>query len=81
MGMFGDELAWLKNGNETPVGFQSIQINNKDFIGHFGGQGGYSSLVLYSSELDLAFFLISNTQDKPDFRKTIAEEVLKIILK
>lgn len=80
MGIFGDELSWLKNGGETPAGFQAIKINNSEFIGHFGGQGGYSSLVIYSSELDLAFFLISNAQDKPDFRKAITEEVLKIIL-
>lgn len=81
MGIFGDELAWLKDETSSPAGFQSILINNTDFIGHFGEQGGYSSIVLYSSDLDLAFFLITNAQDKPDFRKTIAEEVLKIVLK
>lgn len=80
MGIFGDELDWLNGGDLSPSGFQSIYINNSEFIGHFGDQGGYSSLVIYSPDLDLAFFLISNAQDKPDFRKEIAEKVLKIIL-
>lgn len=80
MGIFGDELDWLKGGDWSPSGFQSIRIHNSEFIGHFGEQGGYSSLVIYSADLNLAFFLISNAQDKPDFRKAIAEEVLKIML-
>ncbi len=79
MGIFGDELDWLKGKNEIPAGFQSIKINNSDFIGHFGGQGGFSSLVIYSSDLDLAFFLVSNAQDKSGFRTAIAEEILNII--
>ncbi|MFN3998153.1 serine hydrolase domain-containing protein [Algoriphagus sp.] len=80
MGIFGDELAWLKNDTDFPVGFQSIDLNGSIFIGHFGDQGGYSSLVVYSSELELAFFLVANAEDHPDFRKAIAAEVLKIIL-
>jgi CubicO group peptidase (beta-lactamase class C family) len=81
MGIFGDELTWLKGENRSPAGFQSIRINDMEFIGHFGGQGGYSSLVIYSPDLDLALFLLSNAQDKAEFRKVIAEEVLKIVLK
>lgn len=80
MGVFGDELDWLKITTGTPAGFQSIRINDSDFIGHFGGQGGYSALVVYSSDLDVAFFLLSNAQDNSDFRKAIAEEVLKLII-
>ncbi|WP_332914330.1 serine hydrolase domain-containing protein [Algoriphagus boritolerans] len=80
MGIFGDELEWLKNGKSTPAGFQKIKIDSSDFIGHFGEQGGFSSLVIYSSELDLAVFLISNARDKSDFRRTMAEEILKIIV-
>lgn len=80
MGIFGDELEWLKNGESTPAGFQKIKINNSDFIGHFGEQGGFSSLVIYSSELDLALFLISNAKDNSDFRRTITEEILKNIV-
>ncbi|WP_111670058.1 serine hydrolase domain-containing protein [Algoriphagus litoralis] len=78
MGIFGDELDWLKGKTDTPAGFQSIVINDIAFIGHFGGQGGHSSLVIFSPELDLAFFLVSNAQDKSDFRKAVAGEVLKI---
>ncbi|MBA4299360.1 MAG: hypothetical protein C0433_04520 [Cyclobacterium sp.] len=79
MGTFGDELAWLKSGEEIPAGFQSIQINNSGFIGHFGEQGGYSSLVIYSPDLEVAFFLVSNAADKADFRREIAAAILKII--
>jgi CubicO group peptidase (beta-lactamase class C family) len=79
MGTFGDELAWLKNGGETPAGFQSIQINNSRFIGHFGEQGGYSALVIYSPELEVALFLVSNTSDNTDFRRAIAAGILKLI--
>jgi CubicO group peptidase (beta-lactamase class C family) len=80
MGIFGDELDWLKNGGETPAGFQNIQINGQNFLGHYGDQGGFSALVIYSPDLEVAFFLVSNAQDKPDFRKSIAEAILKIII-
>lgn len=80
MGIFGDELIWLKNGSAIPAGFQSIQLNNSNFIGHFGEQGGFSSLVIYSSELDLAFFLVSNARDNSDFRQKIAGKILKILI-
>lgn len=80
MGIFGDELVWLKGKTSTPAGFQMIRLQNKDFIGHYGGQGGFSSLVVYSPELDLAFFLLTNSQDHADFRKEIAEQLVKIVL-
>lgn len=79
MGTFGDELEWLKSGEEIPIGFQAIALNNSRFMGHYGDQGGYSALVVYSQELDLALFFVSNAEDKPDFRKSIAEAILKII--
>lgn len=78
MGIFGDEIAWLKNEDNTPAGFQTIRINNSELIGHFGGQGGYSSLVLYSPDLDFAFFILTNSQDNSDFREAIAERILSI---
>lgn len=79
MGTFGDELAWLKDGEESPAGFQSIQFNNAGFIGHFGEQGGFSSLLIYSPDLEVAFFLLANTTDKTDFRSEITAAILKII--
>lgn len=79
MGTFGDELEWLKSGGEIPNGFQKIELNKSSFMGHYGDQGGYSALLVYSEELDLAIFFVSNAEDKPDFRKSIAESILKII--
>lgn len=78
MGIFGDELAWLKNKTGSLAGLQSIRINNSEFYGHFGGQGGYSSLVIYSPDLDFAYFIVTNSQDNSDFRKAIAERILTI---
>lgn len=79
MGTFGEELAWLQNESETPSGFQKITLNNTNFIGHFGEQGGFSSLVLYSPALETAFFLIGNAQDNYEFRKQVSSEILKIL--
>lgn len=79
MGTFSEELAWLKNGSETPAGFQTITLNNTKFIGHYGEQGGYSSLLIYSPDLDLALFLISNGRDQADFRNRISAEILKTL--
>lgn len=78
MGIFGDELAWLRHKTGSLAGLQSIRINNSEFVGHFGEQGGYSSLVIYSPDLDMAYFIVTNSQDNSDFRKTIAERILTI---
>lgn len=79
MGTFDDELRWLQGSSGTPAGFQKITLNNIEFIGHFGEQGGFSSLLLYSPSLEIGLFLLSNSQDKNDFRKIIPSEILKII--
>lgn len=79
MGTFSDELAWLKNGSETPAGFHEITLNQSNFIGHFGAQGGFSSVLAYSPDLDIAFFIISNGRDQDDFRNRISIEILKIL--
>lgn len=79
MGTFGEELDWLQKESDSPAGFQKIILNNTNYIGHFGEQGGFSSLVLYSPELEIAFFLVTNARDKHDFREQIAEGILKIL--
>lgn len=81
MGTFGDELAWLQTNSEAPAGFQKISLNNHNFIGHFGEQGGFSSLVLYSPDLEKSLFLIANAKDNYDFRKQISGEILKILIR
>jgi hypothetical protein len=79
MGTFSDELTWLKNGSETPAGFQKITLNHTEFLGHYGEHGGYSSLLIYSPGRDLALFLVSNAADQADFRNQISTELLKIL--
>ncbi len=79
MGAFGDELNWLQDKSGTPAGFQKIILNNTEFIGHFGEQGGFSSILLYSPDLEIGLFLLSNSQDKQDFRKAIPSKILTII--
>jgi CubicO group peptidase (beta-lactamase class C family) len=79
MGTFDDELKWLQGNSGTPAGFQKITINNTEFMGHFGEQDGFSSLLLYSPSSEIGLFLLSNSEDKHDFRKLIPGEILKII--
>ena len=79
MGIYSEELAWLKNGSDIPAGFHELRFDQFRFIGHFGGQGGFSSVLAYSPDLDIAFFVISNGRDQTDFRYQISLEVLKIL--
>jgi CubicO group peptidase (beta-lactamase class C family) len=79
MGTFSDELDWLKNGTDIPAGFQQITLNNSEFIGHYGGQAGFSALLIYSPNLDLGIFLMANSRDQADYRDQIMTELLQIL--
>jgi CubicO group peptidase (beta-lactamase class C family) len=79
MGVFSEELRWLRHESETPAGFQQISLNKMDFIGHYGGQGGFSALLIYSPKLDLGLFLMSNSHDKADFRNQIASQLFPLL--
>jgi len=79
MGIFGDELQWLQDGTQVPAGFQKITINRVEFIGHYGGSGGFSSLVVYSPSLETGLFLLSNVRDESDFRSQISGEILHLL--
>lgn len=79
MGIFGEELEWLKEGSQTPAGFQKITINQTEFLGHFGGSGGFSSLLLYSPVSETGLFLLSNARDMGEFRKQISAGILYLI--
>lgn len=79
MGSFSEELDWLSNSGEIPAGFQKIRLNDKDFWGHYGEQDGFSSLLVYAPNQEIGLFLLSNLEDKRDFRKRIAEAVLRTI--
>ena len=80
MGGFDQDLKWLTSASEIPAGFQRIMLDEAGFIGHFGEQGGFSSIVAYSPSLEIGLFLISNSEDKYDFRKSIPGEIVKIII-
>ncbi len=79
MGAFDQELNWLKAGTESPAGFQKITLQNIEFFGHFGEQGGFSSILIYAPSLEVGLFLICNSEDKYDFRKSIPSEIIKVI--
>ncbi|WP_339865145.1 serine hydrolase domain-containing protein [uncultured Algoriphagus sp.] len=73
-------LKWLTiEGRDTPLGFQKTQINGREWIGHFGGQAGYSSLLFFSKDAKTAIFLFSNARDTSDFRIEIANQVISYI--
>jgi CubicO group peptidase (beta-lactamase class C family) len=76
MGAYENELKWLQRDTNVPAGFQKIILNDTVFIGHFGEQGGFSSILLYSSDLEIGIVLLSNSADKNDFRKHISEQIL-----
>ena len=78
-GAYSEALSWLENEDGLPLGFQKIQISGKDWVGHFGGQAGYSSLLFYSRETDTGIFLFSNSRDEKGFRIEIANQVLSYI--
>lgn len=80
MGIFENELTWLiPETSETPLGFQQIQLNNETWLGHYGGQAGYSSLLIYSPSSNLGLILFSNTRDTKGFRKYITEQILQVL--
>lgn len=79
MGNFAEELEWLRSNSNAPAGFQNITLNQTEFLGHFGGFGGFSSLVIYSSSHETGLLLLSNASDKTDFRQQITAEILHLI--
>lgn len=80
MGMYQPALNWLQpNGDGIPLGFQSITINGENWIGHFGGLAGYSSLLIYSEERKSGIFIQFNAEDRENYRVDIASAILRII--
>lgn len=80
MGIYQPALNWLQpEGESVPLGFQSIKINEQNWIGHFGGQAGYSSLLIYSAESQTGIFIQFNAEDRENYRVEIAAAILNII--
>lgn len=80
IGDFQKEMDWLKSHSDHPLGFQKIQIDDHNFIGHYGGQAGYSSIFLLSEELEIGFFILTNARDIFDHRKNIASAILSTLI-
>lgn len=80
MGIYQPALNWLQpNGEAIPFGFQSITINGETWAGHFGGQAGFSSLMIFSEEKETGIFIQFNTKDRENYRVDIASAILTII--
>jgi CubicO group peptidase (beta-lactamase class C family) len=80
MGIFQTELEWLSSmDTSVPLGFQEISLNEQTWIGHFGGQAGYSSLLIFSPQTKTGLILLVNARDKKDFRKNISSQVLQVL--
>lgn len=78
-GKYSKALSWLDTEGKVPLGFQKIEINGENWVGHFGGQAGYSSFLFYSKEANTGIFLFSNSKDEVGFRTEIANQVLSYI--
>ncbi len=80
MGIYQPALDWLQpDGRAIPLGFQSISINGEIWSGHFGGQAGYSSLLIYAGDRETGVFVQFNAEDKKNYRVEIASAILRII--
>ncbi|MFC3414285.1 serine hydrolase domain-containing protein [Algoriphagus hitonicola] len=75
LGYLQPHLEWLEQENSGLAGFQQVKLGNQTYWGHFGGQDGFSSLLLFDLELGNGLVILSNTADKTDFRKQLAEKL------
>lgn len=80
LGNMQEELLWLQTDPEkAPAGFQKIEINKQQFIGHFGGQAGFSALLLFHPEEKFGLIILSNTRDRDNFRVNLASDIHSLI--
>ena len=75
MGVFQPALDWLEDNQGDIVGFQKVDINGQEWLGHFGGQAGYSSFLFYNRKSEIGIFLFANSKDVDDFRLKIATQL------
>lgn len=75
LGYLQPHLGWLAQENSGLAGFQQVKLGDQTYYGHFGGQDGFSSLLLFDLELGNGLVILSNTADKTDFRKQLAEKL------
>lgn len=63
------------------LGFQLNSIDNKQTIGHYGGDKGYRSYLIMVPEERIGLVLLANCDYDEDFRQEILHPVLKLMLK
>jgi len=81
MGNFQEELEWLEDHeNAKLLGFQKIRILDSDWIGHFGGQAGYSSFFFFSKNENAGIFLFFNLKDSEEYRLELSKKLLAQLL-
>ncbi|MDF2158275.1 serine hydrolase domain-containing protein [Algoriphagus sp. CAU 1675] len=82
LGIFQQSLDWLKaKGTDVPSGFQHIRINNSSWLGHYGEQAGYSSLLIFNQQEKLGIVILSNSRDNSDFRTNLAKKLITQLMK
>jgi len=81
MGNFQEELAWLHDQeNAKLLGFQKIRMLDSDWLGHFGGQAGYSSFFFFSKNDKTGIFLFFNLNDPASYRLDLSKKILTQLL-
>lgn len=76
MGRYQDALKWLTLSGGHLAGFQTLNIADHEWKGHFGGQAGYSSLLFYSKTADIGIFIFANSKDDVDFRMKLLTQLI-----
>ncbi len=80
VGFFQKELEWLRQESEDiPLGFQQEELGGSNWIGHYGGQAGYSSFLFFNLPAKTGIFVFANFKDKVDFRKKIATDLIAVM--
>jgi len=81
LGMLKSNVQALEvNERESWAGFQQIAVGSEsNWMGHFGGQAGYSSLVIFYPEKEFGIIILSNTRDQGNFRIDLARKIIKIL--
>jgi CubicO group peptidase (beta-lactamase class C family) len=81
LGMLKSNVQALEvNEKESWAGFQQIAVGEEsNWMGHFGGQAGYSSLLIFDPGKEFGIIILSNTRDQGNFRIDLARKIIKIL--
>jgi len=77
MGAWQRSMQWLAQ-EDSLLGFQEVNLDGDSWLGHFGGMGGFSSMLFYSEKRDSGIFIFFNAADQDDLRKELAESIVSL---